>query len=64
MIVVEKQKVRRRDHRIWYLVGGVFVAVFLFSFLIQRFKNSEEADAMPVAGFDPGYIISYEDGCS
>ncbi len=49
---------RRRSKRIWYMVLGVFVAVFLFSFLTQRFKNNSEVDAASIAGFDPGYIIS------
>ena len=50
--------VRRRDKRIWFVVLGVFVGVFLFSFLAQRFKSNEEATAASLAGFDPGYIIS------
>lgn len=50
--------VRRRDKRIWYVVLGVFVAVFLFSFLAQRFRNNDDVDAASLAGFDPGYIIS------
>lgn len=59
MIVVEKKKVRRRDYRVWYLVSGVFIAVFLFTFLTNIFKNqTEEVDAVNLASFDPGYIIS------
>ncbi len=59
MIMMEKKTIRRRDHRIWYLIGGVFVAMFLFTFLTHLFKNqAEEADAANVANFDPGYIIS------
>ncbi len=59
MIVVEKNQVRRRDKRVWYLVGVVFVAVFLFTFLTHSFKNqAEEVDAANLASFDPGYIIS------
>lgn len=50
--------VRRRDKRIWFVVLGIFVSVFLFSFLVQRFKSNEEATAASLAGFDPGYIIS------
>ena len=49
---------RRRSKRIWYVILGVFIAVFLFSFLAQRFKNDSEVDAASTAGFDPGYIIS------
>lgn len=57
--MMEKKTIRRRDHRIWYLIGGVFVAMFLFTFLTHLFKNqAEEADAANVANFDPGYIIS------
>ena len=51
-------RIRRRSRRIVYVGLGIFVAVFLFSFLMQRFKSGGEADAMSVAGFDPGYIIS------
>ena len=51
-------RMRRKNRRIAYVGLGIFVAVFLFSFLMQRFKSGEEADAVSVAGFDPGYIIS------
>ena len=50
--------VRRRDKRVWFVVLGMFVAVFLFTFLAQRFKDDEEVDAASLANFDPGYIIS------
>ncbi len=50
--------VRRRDKRIWLVALGVFVAVFLFTFLSQKFKDNEDADAASLANFDPGYIIS------
>ena len=50
--------VRRRDKRIWFVVLGVFVAAFLFTFLTQKFKDNEAADAASLANFDPGYIIS------
>ncbi len=49
---------RRRDKRVWYVVIGVFVAVFLFTFLTQRFKGADGAEAASLAEFDPGYIIS------
>ena len=51
-------RVRRRDKRVWFVVLGMFVSVFLFSFLVQRFKNDGEVGAASLAGFDPGYIIS------
>ena len=50
--------VRRRDERIWFVVFGIFVGVFLFSFLAQKFKDNKDATAASLAGFDPGYIIS------
>ena len=50
--------VRRRDKRTWLVVLGVFVGVFIFSFLVQKYKGGKDADAASLAGFDPGYIIS------
>lgn len=49
---------RRRTNKIGFVVLGVFVAVFLFAFLAQKFKNSIEVEAANMAAFDPGYIIS------
>ncbi len=49
---------RRRSKRNWFVLLGVFVAVFLFTFLAQRFKVDEDAGAASLAGFDPGFIIS------
>ena len=48
----------RRSRRNWFAMLGVFVAVFAFAFLVQRFGVSENADAANMAGFDPGYIMS------
>ena len=50
-----QRRVRRRNKQVWYVILGVFVAVFLFSFLVQRLKNGVDATS---TGFDPGYIIS------
>lgn len=50
--------VRRKDRRIWYVVLGVFVMVFLFTFLTGRFKSDEEVGAANASKFDAGYIIS------
>ena len=50
--------VRRRDTRLRYLLIGIFVGVFLFVFMTQRYKDDNNADAASFAGFDPGYIIS------
>ena len=59
MIKMEQKTVRRRNKRAWYFVGLVFVAVFVFSFLVQRGKVlDEEVEAVNLAKFDPGYIIS------
>ena len=48
----------RRSKQIWFMMLGVFVAVFLFTFLIQKFGNKNEVDAASLANFDAGYIIS------
>jgi len=48
----------RKSKRIWFVALGVFVAVFLFSFLIQKYKNNNSVDAASLAKFNPGYIIS------
>ncbi|MBQ3470752.1 fibronectin type III domain-containing protein, partial [Candidatus Saccharibacteria bacterium] len=59
MIEISGGARRRRDKRWVFVVFGVFIAVFLFSFLARRFHALEdEADAANVAAFDPGYIIS------
>ena len=49
---------RRRGKRNWFILLGVFIAVFLFTFLSQRFKDNKPVDAASLVGFDPGYIIS------
>lgn len=51
---------RRRSYRgIWYAIGVVFVAVFLFTFLTHNYKKAEEVvEAVSLVDFDPGYIIS------
>ena len=50
---------RRRDNRRWFVLLGIFSAVFLFVFLAQSFKKiNDEAEAASLANFDPGYIIS------
>ena len=56
---VGKLRVRRRDTRIWFLALGVFLAVFLFTFLTHTFKKMDtKVEAASLANFDPGYIIS------
>ena len=50
--------VGRRSKRFGYLALGVFVIVFVFSFLAQRTNTNNEVEAASLAGFDPGYIIS------
>ncbi len=58
-IIVPNVRIRRRDTRRLWIVGGVlFVGVFLFTFLATRFKTSEETEAANLAKFDAGYIIS------
>ena len=59
MIEISANRTRRRDKRARLLFLGMFVAVFLFTFLTRQAKNaSEEVEAASLAGFDPGYIIS------
>ena len=53
------KQVRRRSHRRWLGLLGIFVMVFLFTFLLRNFKKpEEEVEAASLANFDPGYIIS------
>ena len=51
-------RVRRRDARIWFMVISLFFAVFLFTFLRQSFKETDEVEAANLANFNPGFIIS------
>ncbi len=48
----------RRSKQIWFVMLGVFVAVFLFTFLAQKFSKKSEVEAASLADFDAGYIIS------
>ena len=48
---------RRRDKRLWYVLGVVFVAVGFFSFLRQG-ESGRVAEAASLEKFDAGYIIS------
>ena len=59
MIKISGGRVRRHDKRIWFVMLGVFAAVFLFTFLTGYHKAvDEDVEAASLAGFDPGYIIS------
>ncbi len=59
MIEISGGKTRRRDKRKWFLLLGIFVAVFSFAFLIRQSKSADEdVEAASLANFDPGYIIS------
>ena len=57
-VITTTGKVRRRDKRVWFMGLAVFVAVFLFVFLVQRFKGVDGVEAANLAEFDAGYIIS------
>lgn len=48
---------RRRDHRLKYLILGLFTAVGSLAFLVGHLR-SDEVDAASLANFDPGFIIS------
>ena len=58
--MIKTKIVRRRNYRNLVVFGlGIFVAVFLFVFLAQKFGKIEgEARAANLASFNPGYIIS------
>ena len=57
MIKIDNGVTRRRDRRDWLLLG-IFVAMFLYGFMLQKHKQSDIVDAANLAAFDPGYIIS------
>ena len=50
--------VRRRSKRLWLVVLSVFLTVFCFSFLKQKYYSDDSVEAASLADFDPGYIIS------
>ena len=49
---------KRQTRKVWLVAVGVFVAVFLFTFLTAKFKKNDEANAANLGNFDPGYIMS------
>ena len=52
------KRVRRR-RKVGYVIGLMFVAVFLFAFLVTRARvANDDAEAASLANFDPGYIMS------
>ncbi|MBQ6409928.1 hypothetical protein IJI18_01570 [Candidatus Saccharibacteria bacterium] len=58
--MIKTKNIRRRNYRNLVIFGlGVFVAVFLFVFLAQRFGKIEDStSAANLANFNAGYIIS------
>ena len=48
----------QRSWRTWCGLLGMFVAVFLFTFLTAKYKGASNADAANLGNFDAGYIIS------
>ncbi|MBQ3452692.1 RICIN domain-containing protein [Candidatus Saccharibacteria bacterium] len=56
---MNKIVVRRRHWKTWYFITGIFVMVFLFTFLaVKANQSNENVDAASLDSFDPGYIIS------
>ena len=50
---------RRKERKTWYMILGIFIAVFLFTFLVIKNKSGgDNVGAANLAAFDPGYIIS------
>ena len=59
MIEISGGRIRRRDKRIWFVMLGVFAAVFLFTFLSSYHKaTNDDVNAASLDNFDPGFIIS------
>lgn len=58
--MIKTKNIRRRNYRNLAVFGlGIFVAVFLFVFLAQRFgKIEDNTSAANLANFNAGYIIS------
>ena len=54
----KNMKIVRKNRRIWFVALGVFVMVFLFTFLMNQYKKNEKVDAANLGAFDAGYIIS------
>ena len=46
------------SRKTWMVLVVLFVAVFSFTFLTQKFKGDEDVQAANAWAFDPGYIIS------
>ena len=45
--------------RLRFIIPGIFVAVFCFSFLLRSYKKTDDlVEAASLATFNPGYIIS------
>lgn len=56
---IGKARARKRGAQLWFKALGLFAAVFLFTFLVQKFGRIEKnVEAANLANFDPGYIIS------
>lgn len=56
---IGKARARKRGAQFWFKALGLFAAVFLFTFLVQKFGRIEKnVGAANLANFDPGYIIS------
>ena len=49
---------RRNDRRSWVAMVGVFAMVFVFAFLMAKYKDNNVADAANLGAFDAGYIMS------
>lgn len=58
IILPKKNEMQRSRTKFWLTLLGVFVAVFLFSFLTSKFKDNRTVGAVSLGNFEPGYIIS------
>ena len=51
-------RTRRQGQQKWLILLGVFVVVFVFSFLVTGYRDNIEVDAVNLGAFDAGYIMS------
>ena len=49
-------KIQRKQK--FVMILGVFVMVFVFTFLVAKYKDNDAVDAANLGAFDPGYIMS------
>ena len=51
-------RVRGQGRQKWIMLLGVFVVIFVFSFLVTKYKDGTTVDAADLGAFDAGNIMS------